>query len=142
MVDIDNYKIIKYSYKLSNEELIMELWEKMTFEDTQWSVKLTLEGICDTSEEGTPQSWDIILVEPKLEEKVEKILYKYDIEYLKEDITDLLITNTSSFTANFLGKLYDYLDDNLTVNGILDNINEIGIDNISVFERHYLNQIK
>jgi hypothetical protein len=120
----------------------MELWEKMTFEDTQWSVKLTLEGICDTSEEGTPQSWDIILVEPKLEEKVEKILYKYDIEYLKEDITDLLITNTSSFTANFLGKLYDYLDDNLTVNGILDNINEIGIDNISVFERHYLNQIK
>lgn len=142
MVDIDNYKIIKYSYKLSNEELIMELWEKMTFEDTQWSVKLTLEGICDTSEEGTPQSWDIILVEPKLEEKVEKILHKYDIEYLKEDITDLLITNTSSFTANFLGKLYDYLDDNLTVNGILDNINEIGIDNISVFERHYLNQIK
>jgi hypothetical protein len=142
MVDIDNYKIIKYSYKLSNEELIMELWEKMTFEDTQWSVKLTLEGICDTSEEGTPQSWDIILVEPKLEEKVEKILYKYDIEYLKEDITELLITNTSSFTANFLGKLYDYLDDNLTVNGILDNINEIGIDNISVFERHYLNQIK
>jgi hypothetical protein len=83
MVDIDNYKIIKYSYKLSNEELIMELWEKMTFEDTQWSVKLTLEGICDTSEEGTPQSWDIILVEPKLEEKVEKILHKYDIEYLK-----------------------------------------------------------
>jgi hypothetical protein len=142
MVDIDNYKIIKYSYKLSNEELIMELWEKMTFEDTQWSVKLTLEGICDTSEEGTPQSWDIILVEPKLEEKVENILYKYDIEYLKEDITDLLITNTSSFTANFLGKLHSYLDDNLTVNGILDNINEIGIDNISVFERHYLNQIK
>ena len=142
MVDIDNYKIIKYSYKLSNEELIMELWEKMTFEDTQWSVKLTLEGICDTSEEETPQSWDIILVEPKLEEKVEKILYKYDIEYLKEDITELLITNTSSFTANFLGKLHSYLDDNLTVNGILDNINEIGIDNISVFERHYLNQIK
>jgi hypothetical protein len=142
MVDIDNYKIIKYSYKLSNEELIMELWEKMTFEDTQWSVKLTLEGICDTSEEGTPQSWDIILVEPKLEEKVEKILHKYDIEYLKEDITELLITNTNSFTANFLGKLYGYLDANLTVNGVLDNINEIGIDNISVFERHYLNQIK
>jgi hypothetical protein len=142
MVDIDNYKIIKYSYKLSNEELIMELWEKMTFEDTQWSVKLTLEGICDTSEEGTPQSWDIILVEPKLEEKVEKILHKYDIEYLKEDITELLITNTNSFTSNFLGKLNGYLDDNLTVNGILDNINEIGIDNISVFERHYLNQIK
>lgn len=142
MVDIDNYKIIKYSYKLSNEELIMELWEKMTFEDTQWSVKLTLEGICDTSEEGTPQSWDIILVEPKLEEKVEKILHKYDIKYLKEDITELLITNTNSFTSNFLGKLNGYLDDNLTVNGILDNINEIGIDNISVFERHYLNQIK
>jgi|694.fasta_scaffold15046_13 hypothetical protein len=142
MVDIDNYKIIKYSYKLSNEELIMELWEKMTFEDTQWSVKLTLEGICDTSEEGTPQSWDIILVEPKLEEKVEKILHKYDIEYLKEDITELLITNTNSFTSNFLGKLNGYLDDSLTVNGILDNINEIGIDNISVFERHYLNQIK
>jgi len=142
MVDIDNYKIIKYSYKLSNEELIMELWEKMTFEDTQWSVKLTMEGICDTSEEGTPQSWDIILVEPKLEEKVEKILHKYDIEYLKEDITELLITNTNSFTSNFLGKLNGYLDDNLTVNGILDNISEIGIDNISVFERHYLNQIE
>ena len=142
MVDINNYKIIKYSYKLSDEELIIELWEKMTFEDTQWSVKLTLEGICDTSEEGTPQSWDIILVEPKLEEKVEKILHKYDIEYLKEDITELLITNTNSFTTNFLDKLYGYLDTNLTVNGILDNINEIGIDNISVFEIHYLNQIK
>ena len=42
------------------------------------------------------------------------------------------------FTENFLEKLNSYLSDNLTVDNILDNILKIGVENITPFERYFL----
>ena len=39
-----------------------------------------------------------------------------------------------------MGKLEDYLQENLTVDDVLDNINVVGIENMSIFERYYLDR--
>jgi hypothetical protein len=110
----------------------------MDYKETKWAVKLTLEGISATSEGSLANAWDIIFLEPKLEERIDSILYKYNIEYVKEDITEFLLNDCSVFGKDFLGKLEDYLEENLTVDDILDNINVVGIENMSIFERYYL----
>ena len=79
-------------------------------------------------------------MEPKLEKNIDRILYKYNIEYIKEDITEFLLNDSSVFGEDFLGKLEDYLQENLTVDDVLDNINVVGIENMSIFERYYLDR--
>jgi hypothetical protein len=141
MKDLIEYKIIKYQYNISNEELTLSLWDKMNFNETKWAVKLTIEGICDSSEDGEEKSWDIVFLEPKLEKKIDEVLGKYGIEYVKIDMTELLLKDIDSFSMDFLGKLDDYLIETLTVDRVLDGILDDGIENMSIFERYYLSRI-
>jgi hypothetical protein len=141
MKDLIEYKIIKYQYKISNEELTLSLWDKMNFNETKWAVKLTLEGISDSSEDGEEKSWDIVFLEPKLEKKIDEVLGKYGIEYVKIDMTGLLLKDIDTFSMDFLGKLDDYLIETLTVDRVLDGILDDGIENMSIFERYYLSRI-
>lgn len=141
MKDLIEYKIIKYQYNISNEEITLSLWDKMNFNETKWAVKLTLEGISDSSEDGEKKSWDIVFLEPKLEKKIDEVLDKYGIEYVKIDMTELLLKDIDSFGMDFLGKLDDYLIETLTVDRVLDGILDDGIENMSIFERYYLSRI-
>ena len=141
MKDLIEYKIIKYQYNISNEEITLSLWDKMNFNETKWAVKLTLEGISDSSEDGEKKSWDIVFLEPKLEKKINEVLDKYGIEYVKIDMTELLLNDIDSFSVNFLGKLDDYLVETLTVDRVLDGILDDGMENMSIFERYYLSRI-
>lgn len=141
MKDLIEYKIIKYQYNISNEEITLSLWDKMNFNETKWAVKLTLEGISDSSEDGEKKSWDIVFLEPKLEKKIDEVLDKYGIEYVKIDMTELLLKDIDSFSMDFLGKLDDYLIETLTVDRVLDGILDDGIENMSIFERYYLSRI-
>jgi cellobiose-specific phosphotransferase system component IIB len=141
MKDLIEYKIIKYQYNISNEELTLSLWDKMDFNETKWAVKLTIEGISDASEDGEKKSWDIVFLEPKLEKKIESVLDKYGIEYAKIDMTELLLNDIDSFSVNFLGKLDDYLIETLTIDKVLDGIIDDGMENMSIFERYYLNRV-
>ena len=141
MKDLIEYKIIKYQYNISNEELTLLLWDKMNFNETKWAVKLTIEGVSDSSEDGEKKSWDIVFLEPKLEKRIDEVLGKYGIEYTKIDMTELLLKDMRSFSINFLGKLDDYLIETLTVDRVLDGILDDGIENMSIFERYYLSRI-
>ena len=140
MIDLKEYKILKYTYTLSNDELTEQLWNKMDFNETRWAVKLTLDGISETSEGSLANAWDVIFLEPKLEEKIDQILYKYNIEYIKEDMTELLLSESTKFGEDFLNKLNEYLEENLTVDDVLDNIIDVGVQNMSIFERYYLDK--
>ena len=141
MFDLKNYRIIKYLYTLSNDELTIQLWDKMNFEETRWAVKLTLEGVNDSSGDDYP-AWDVFLLEPKLEEKISGILLKYNIEYVIEDLTDELLKDDSNLTEELTDKIEHFLEKNLTVDDVLDNIIEVGMENISIFEKYYLKKHK
>ena len=142
MVNLKEFKIIRYNYVLSNEELTIQLWDKMNFEETRWAVKLTLEGVNDSSSGDEYPAWDMFFLETKLEEKISAVLFKYNIEYVIEDLTEELLKDNTVLTEELLDKIEYFLEKNLTVDEVLDNIIDVGMENISIFEKYYLKKHK
>ena len=142
MVNLKEFKIIRYNYVLSNEELTIQLWDKMNFEETRWAVKLTLEGVNDSSSGNQYPAWDMFFLESKLEEKISAVLFKYNIEYVIEDLTEELLKDNTVLTEELLDKIEYFLEKNLTVDEVLDNIIDVGMENISIFEKYYLKKHK
>jgi hypothetical protein len=137
MKDFTNYKILKYIYPFSTEKLEEMIWDKMTEEDSKWAIQLTLRGINDTGGSDT-DSWDIFLLDEKLKNKIEEILNKYEVPYEVDDQSEFLMTNKTIFTSDFIEKIENYLDDHMTVDEVLDRILEVGLENLTVFEKYYL----
>jgi hypothetical protein len=137
MKDLLNFRIIKFDYPFPTEELVVRIWDKMNETETKWAIKLTMEGINDTGD-SVIGSWDIFFLDDKLQEKIEKILKKYDVPHKMVDHTNLLIDDIEYFSKEFLEKLDSYLSENLTIDDILDRILEVGYENITIFEKYYL----
>ena len=137
MKDLIKFRIIKFDYPFPTEELVVRIWDKMNETETKWAIKLTMEGINDTGD-SVIGSWDIFFLDDKLQEKIEKILKKYDVPHKMVDHTNLLIDDIEYFSKEFLEKLDSYLSENLTIDDILDRILEVGYENITIFEKYYL----
>lgn len=66
------------------------------------------------------------------------MLNKYEVPFEVNDQTEFLMTNKSIFTNQFIEKVESYLDDQMTVDKVLDRILEVGLENLTVFEKYYL----
>lgn len=141
MKDLKNFRIVRFDYPFPTEELTVRIWDKMNETETKWAVQLTMKGINDTGD-SLMGSWDIFFLDDKLQEKIEEILKKYDIPYKIEDQTKLLIENITNFTEEFMIKLDEYLSENLTIDDVLDRISEVGLSNITPFEKYYIDRHK
>lgn len=137
MIDLSKYKILRYEYPFTTEKLSEIIWDKMTMVESKWAIQLTLKGVNDTGENES-SSWDTFFLDEKLKRKIDEILVKYGVPFEIEDQTNLLLQNQEIFSDEFIEKLDQYLNDNLTVDDVLDNIIEVGIDKISVFEKYFL----
>lgn len=137
-MDIKDYRIIRYSYTLNNDELGILMWDNMNEQEKMWVVKLTFGSINESSGDNDGTAWDIFFLKPKLENKINEVLFKYNIEYVIEDLTELLLLDPIPFSAEFLNKLNKFLNKNLCIDDVLDNINDVGMENISIFEKYYL----
>jgi hypothetical protein len=139
MIDLTNYKIILYHYPYTTKELEKMIWDKMDTVDSRFAVKLTIGGVNDSGEYDDT-SWDLFFLEPKLEEKIDLMLDKYETQYVKTDYTELLGQKREEFTEEFMFKLLDFLNKNITIDDVLDRILEVGVENITIFEKFYLDQ--
>ena len=141
MIDLTNYKILKYVYPYSTEQLGEKIWDKMDEVDRRWAIKLTLESVSDTGElvEG---SYDTFFTEDKLKVKIDEILEKYEVPYMIIDQTELLSIDPQTLSEEFMFKLEKYLSENITVDDVLDRIGEVGLPNITVFEKYYIDRHK
>lgn len=140
MIDLTNYKILKYNYNLSSDEIEDAVWGKMTESEVKWAVQITLEGINDTSPLDAENAWDLFLLNDKLRKQIEKTLDKYKVKYTLVDLTHTLLDRPEEYlTDYFLERLDEFLFENLDVDGILDRIIDVGVENITPFEKYFLN---
>jgi len=141
MKNLHEFKIVKYVYPFTSEMLGEKIWDKMTEEESKWALMLTLKGITDTGDDGET-SWDLFFLDDKLGKKIEDVLIKYEVPFEVTDQSSLLLKNPDLFSEEFLEKLDSYLNRHLTVDDVLDNIIEVGINNISIFEKYFLENNK
>lgn len=137
MKNLHEFKIVKYVYPFTSEMLGEKIWDKMTEEESKWALMLTLKGITDTGDDGET-SWDLFFLDDKLGKKIEDVLIKYEVPFEVTDQSSLLLKNPDLFSEEFIQKLDSYLNQHLTVDDVLDNIIEVGINNISIFEKYFL----
>lgn len=141
MKNLHEFKIVKYVYPFTSEMLGEKIWDKMTEEESKWALMLTLKGITDTGDDGEA-SWDLFFLDDKLGKKIEDVLMKYEIPFEVTDQSSLLLKNPDLFSEEFIQKLDSYLNQHLTVDDVLDSIIEVGINNISIFEKYFLENNK
>ena len=138
MKDYNDYKILKYQYKIISENMEEYLWKKMNEKETKWAVKLTLEGVNESSESKTEAVWDIFFIDSQTQTKIEKILNKYKIEYEITDLTESFLSNFNNLPKKFMERLNEELQENLSTDEILDKIIDHGVKSLNVFENYYL----
>lgn len=137
MVDLSGFKILRYDYPFSSDELGVMIWDKMDEQEKRWALKLTVNGINDTGDDGDT-SWDIFFLDERLKVKIDDILTKYNVPYKVEDLTHLLVKGNNEFTEVFNERLNKFLGENLSIDDVLDNIIEVGYENMTIFEKYYL----
>lgn len=137
MIDLTSYKILLYHYPYTTSELEELIWKKMDEVDGKFAVRLTLDGVNDSGEYNH-SSWDLFFLEPKLKEKIDLMLDKYKIDYIITDYTDFLGQEREEFTEDFISKLINFLNKNLTIDDVLDRIIEVGYDGLTSYEKFYL----
>ena len=137
MINLTKYKILRYTYPFKSEELEERIWGKMNEEEVRWALKLTLDGVND-SDDLEDGSYDTFFLEDKLKQRIDDLLNKYEMPFEITDQTHLLLEDKTVFSEELMGKLNKFLNEELSVDGVLDNILEVGVENISVFERYYL----
>ncbi len=137
MIDLKKYKILRYTYPFKDDELQERIWDKMDEDEMRWAIKLTLDGVNDSGEleDG---SYDTFFFEGKLKQRVDDILNKYEVPFEITDQTHLLLEDVTLLSEELMDKLVKFLNEELSVDDVLDNILEVGVENISVFERYYL----
>ena len=136
-INLNNYKILQYTYPFKSEELEERIWDKMTEDERRWAIKLTLDGIND-SDDLEDGSYDTFFFDDKLKQRVDDMLNKYEVPFEITDQTQLLLDNKELLSDELLDKLNKFLNEELSVDDVLDHILEVGVENISVFERYYL----
>ena len=140
-IKLNNYKIIKYIYPFSNEELEERIWDKMNEDERRWAIKLTLDGVNDSGELEN-ESYDTFFFEDKLKQRIDELLNKYEVPFEITDQTHLLLEDPTQFTEELINKLDKFLNEELSVDDVLDNILEVGVEKISIFEKYYLDKHK
>lgn len=138
MKDYNDYRILKYQYKIISENMEEYLWKKMNEKETKWAVQLTLEGVNESSESKTEAVWDIFFIDSQTQIKIEKILNKYKIEYEITDLTENFLSNFNNLPKKFMERLNEELQENLLTDEILDKIIDHGVKSLNVFENYYL----
>lgn len=144
MIDLTKYKILRYTYPFKTEELAERIWDRMNEDERRWAIKLTLDGVNDSGdlEDG---SYDTFFFEDKLKQRVDQVLFKYKVPFEITDQTYLLLEDRTALSEELIEKLDKFLNEELSVDDVLDNILEVGMENISIFEKYYLdnnNEVK
>ena len=81
-------------------------------------------------------------MDDKLKNKIDEVLVKYDVPFEVEDETHLLLENIDLLPITLIEKLDKYLVENLSIDDVLDRISEVGLPNITTFERYFLDKHK
>jgi hypothetical protein len=137
-LDTSKLRLIRFDFNMGQTELSETLFELMTREEQLWAHKMMLNVPNDSSSYVDEDVWDIFLGDDNLIDMVVFLMGKYNIDYNMVDISENYYGRDLLLDNDFITSIDDFLISNLTMDMVLDRINEVGISNINVFERTFL----
>jgi hypothetical protein len=135
---LSELKLLKFQYNISPDLLDQIIFTEMSDEQRKWSATIATEIPSSSSSIEEETAWDLFLTDSKLCLEIEVLLNKLKIEYEINDVSNVFFDNTKNFDTVMVANIYNYLDEKYTIDDILDRVNEVGLDNLNVFEKEFL----
>jgi hypothetical protein len=135
---LSELKLLKFQYNISPDLLDQIIFTEMSDEQRKWSATIATEIPSSSSSIEEETAWDLFLTDSKLCLEIEVLLNKLKIEYEINDVSNVFFDNTKNFDPVMVANTYNYLDEKYTIDDILDRVNEVGLDNLNVFEKEFL----
>jgi|21_taG_2_1085346.scaffolds.fasta_scaffold15862_5 hypothetical protein len=131
-------RLIRIDYELITGDLNEELLSKMSPQEQINTYNLALLLPSRSCDEDDETYWDQILVDEFILSYLEQILSKRKIKYFLTDITKDYYKKSSYFDTDFIEEIDEFMDTLLTIDDVLDRINDVGLDKINLLELSFL----
>jgi len=138
-MNLSEIKLVKFQYLLSPDEVDDFLATNMTKKQREWAQKVSEEVPSDSSSSDSGKAWDVFLVDNDMLAEIEKFIKEIGLSYNKIDLSSEYCKNEGITDTILQNKIRTFLENNFTIDYILDRINEVGLENLNVFEKFYLN---
>lgn len=137
-MNLSEIKLVKFQYLLSPDEVDEFLVNNMTKKQREWAQKVSEEVPSDSSSSDSGKAWDVFLADDSMIVEIEKFIKEIGLSYHKVDLSVEYCKNEGIADIVLQNKIRTFLENNYSIDYILDRINEIGLENLNVFEKFYL----
>lgn len=138
-MNLSGIKLVKFQYLLNPDEVDEFLASNMTKKQREWAQKVSEEVPSDSSSSDSGKAWDVFLADDDMLTQIEKFIKEIGLTYHKIDLSDEYCKNEVIVDSILQNKIRGFLETNYSIDYILDRINEVGMENLSSFEKFYLN---
>lgn len=137
-MNLSEIKLVKFQYLLNPDEVDDFLANNMTRKQREWAQKVSEEVPSDSSSSDSGKAWDVFLADDDMLTQIEKFIKEIGLTYHKIDLSDEYCKNEGIADIVLQNKIRGFLEINYSIDYILDRINEVGMENLNVFEKFYL----
>lgn len=137
-MNLDFLKLLKIEYHINSNDLDNLLADKMTDEEKKWAQNLSKTYPNESILTFENKVLDFLLIDDETYSRVKKMLDRIGVNYLVEDITDEYVNGSKKISGMLKEQLDSFIIKNTTIDDILDRINEVGIEKISLLEKKFL----
>jgi hypothetical protein len=137
-MDNSKLRLVKIEYDMTVEELDLLLYRRMSDDDKRWAAVLSIENPNESVVDENEIVHDIILVDFDIQDRIDKMLSDLDINYNMIDISESYYRTPNSFSLILRDSIETYLKNHVDIDSVLDRIKEVGLNNINVFEKKFL----
>lgn len=120
------------------EEINDRLISKMSPQEQINTYNLSLILPTRSCEEDDENYWDQILLDEFILSYLLQVLGKRKVKYFLTDITKEYYRKSDHIEDDFIDEIDEFVDGILTIDGVLDRINSVGLDKINLIELAFL----
>jgi hypothetical protein len=131
-------KLVKFQYLLNPDEVDEFLVSNMTKKQREWAQKVSELVPSDSSPSDSLKAWDVFLADDDMLNQIENFIKEIGLSFHKIDLSEEYCRNEGIADTVLQNKIRTFLENNYSIDYILDRINDVGIDNLTPFENFYL----
>lgn len=131
-------KLVRIDYDIMTEEINDRLISKMSPQEQINTYNLSLILPTRSCEEDDENYWDQILLDEFILSYLLQVLDKRKVKYFLTDITKEYYRKSDHIEDDFIDEIDEFVDGILTIDGVLDRINSVGLDKINLIELSFL----
>jgi hypothetical protein len=131
-------RLVKIEYDMTVEELDLLLYRRMSEEDKRWAAVLSIQNPNESVVDENEMVHDLILIDFDIQDRIDKMLNELHITFVMTDVSESYYLNPNTFSTLLQESIDTYLKNYIDIDSVLDRIKEVGLNNINVFEKKFL----